>query len=90
MTSPWGIDRLNDQTKKATAEQLAALEDTCRLYALTFNTDAGQKVLEIIKAAIEQQPTWNPSMKPEYGYYREGQNDVLRHIINRVKYATKK
>jgi hypothetical protein len=87
--SPWGIDKLKIN-KDTALKQREAFDADCRLYALCFNTDAGKKVLELMKAAIEAQPTWNPDMKPEYGYYREGQNDVLRHILNRIKYATQK
>ena len=85
--SPWGIDRLNEQVKGISEEQKAALNDECMLYGQCFGTAAGIKILEIIKEELDSQPTWNPSLDPKYGYYREGQNDVIRHIINRIKYA---
>jgi len=88
--SPWGIDKLNAQAKGVSDNQQQAFEDECRLYALCFSTAEGKKVLARMETLIEGQPTWNPDMKPEYGYYREGQNDVLRHIKNRINFSTNK
>lgn len=86
-TSPYGIDRLSEEARQATNKQLDALREECTLYALCFGTEAGMKVLELMRSLLEKQPTWNPEVDPRYGYYREGQNDVIRHIINRINFA---
>lgn len=83
--TPWGIDRLNKE-RKLSPEQTEALGKECALYGQCFNTAAGKQVLELLKDKLEGQ-TWNPNMGPNYGYYNEGQNDVLKYIINRVKYS---
>ena len=84
--SPWGIDRMNEAATAANTSQMDAIKEECLLYAAVFNTSAGQKILAKLKATLES-PTWSPDRKPEYGYYREGQNDVIRHIINRINKA---
>lgn len=86
----WGIDKLKKDAELSIKAQEDAILHECQKYANCFNTPEGQHVLLSIKKAIDSQPTWNPDLDPKYGYFREGQNDVLRHIQNRIDKATKK
>lgn len=90
--TPWGIDQLNEQIKligQIPDEQRQIIEEECALFAQCFSTDAGRKVLDILRNKLDG-VTWNPAMGANYGYYNEGQNDVLRYIINRVNYRRDK
>lgn len=87
--SPWGIDRLNEDMKKLNEEQLKQLQEKYLHFAQCFATEAGQKVLADLERELNNRPTWNPSKPPEWGYYHEGQNDVLRFIINRINIVRK-
>lgn len=88
--SPWGIDNLREDLQHKTKEQHEAMLDTCRDYAECFSTPSGMRVLENIRKMLNNQPTWNPDLDPRYGFYREGQNDILRHIENRINVIIKK
>tara|TARA_R100000654_G_scaffold23279_1_gene45617 strand:- start:16625 stop:16906 length:282 start_codon:yes stop_codon:yes gene_type:complete len=55
------------------------------LYANVFNTADGQKVLEHLKSVTIDQPSWFPGDDPSFGYSREGQNSIVREIINRLR-----
>ena len=83
-----GIDRLNKQrlSGQISPEQLAKMEQQCALFNQCFNTASGKKVLRILQDELELQ-VWDPNKGPNHGYWREGQNDVLNFIINRVKYS---
>lgn len=85
MKSPWGIDNLNVQEKNK--QQLDALKEECILYATVFNSQEGIKVLNKLKKLTLEKPTWDPAQPEKYGYYREGQNDILRHIISHINKA---
>ncbi len=86
MNSPWGIDNLNKDTAAKNKEQLQAMKEECSVYAAVFNTSEGHKVLEHFKKILNN-PTWPVDSDTSYGYFREGQNDIIRHIINRVNKA---
>ncbi len=85
--SPWGIDRLNEQVQGISDEQQKALHEECVLFAQCFGTEAGRKVLQILTDSIDKQPTWSPHLEPKFGYFREGQNDILRNIKTRINFA---
>lgn len=89
MQSPYGIDNLRSNINEITESQRQALVKECALFARCFNTESGRKVLEILKKKVDAQ-TWDPNKGSEWGYYHEGQNDVLRYIINRVNYIKEK
>jgi len=84
--SPWGIDRINEAKKKQSDEQMDAIKAECSIYAAVFNTSEGHKIMERLKAVLNS-PTWSPEKDTNYGYFREGQNDIIRHIVNRVNKA---
>ena len=55
-----------------------------------FDTEAGQKVLENLRAITIEQPAWIPGADPSFGYAREGQNSLVREIEQRIKRANER
>lgn len=53
----------------------------------TFSTPHGKKVLAWLVEHTLESPTWWPAQKPEYGYFREGQNSLMRQIQDKIKKA---
>ena len=52
-----------------------------------FETEAGKKVLEHLRAITIEQPAWVPGADPSFGFAREGQNSIVRDIEQRIKRA---
>tara|TARA_R100000278_G_C5371245_1_gene128989 strand:+ start:257 stop:433 length:177 start_codon:yes stop_codon:yes gene_type:complete len=50
-----------------------------------FSTEEGQKVLQHLQSITIDQPAWTPGAEPSYGYAREGQNSIVREIIQRMR-----
>ena len=50
-----------------------------------LESDDGEKMLEWLAGAFLHQPAWAPGYDAEFGYYREGQNALIREIINRAE-----
>lgn len=87
--SPWGIDQIRlkqEDLGNLTEEQQKAIDEECALFNKCFSTASGQKVLDILVAKLDT-VVWNPQLGPNYGYYNQGQNDVLNFIIRRVNYV---
>jgi len=86
--SPWGIDALDYEAELQQGDLAAQQEEINKLYAKTFSTDAGRRVLKHLVSITLDQPCWIPSKGNEgtqHGFVREGQNSVVRDIINRIK-----
>jgi len=60
-------------------------DDLDILIARTFSTENGQKVLAWLRETYLENPSWQPGAESSYGYYREGQNAVVRDIEKRIK-----
>jgi hypothetical protein len=60
-----------------------------RAFARTFETDEGKKVLEYLVDKTLNQPTWIPGGGTSFGFAREGQNSIIREILQRIE-RTKK
>jgi len=86
MQSPWGMDGIEENTKTRNVEQQNKLNERYQLYANVFNTTDGRKVLEELRKILNGS-TWNPDRTENHGYYREGQNSIIRHIITCVENA---
>ena len=56
-----------------------------KIYTRVFSSEDGQKVLDHLKAITIDQPAWTPGAEPSYGYAREGQNTIVREIVQRIK-----
>ena len=57
------------------------------LYAKVFNTPEGKIILEDLKSRTVESPSWYPGADEHYGNVREGQNAVVREILNRIERA---
>ena len=57
------------------------------LYATVFNTPDGLKVLKHLASTTLDQPCWYPGTEPSNGYFREGQNSLIRQINSRIRRA---
>ena len=60
-------------------------DDLDILIARTFSTENGQKVLAWLRETYLENPSWQPGAESSYGFYREGQNAVVRDIEKRIK-----
>ena len=65
-------------------EQKDQLEKRNSIFRACFSTSAGQKVLEYLKTKYLDKPVCMID-NVYYGYVREGQNDVVREIMNYAK-----
>jgi len=57
------------------------ISDDDLLVAKVFVTKDGQELLDLLKLRTLDQPTFVPGDDPSYGYFREGQNSIIREII---------
>lgn len=62
-------------------------QDINLLFARTFGTEEGQKVLVWLRDNYLEQPSWQPGTDSSFGQWREGQNSVIREIEARIKRA---
>jgi len=60
-------------------------EDLDIMIARTFSTENGQKVLAWLREAYLENPSWQPGAESSFGFFREGQNSVIRDIEKRIK-----
>ena len=60
-------------------------EDLDIQIARTFSTEEGQKVLAWLREQYLERPSWQPGAEASFGYYRDGQNSVIRDIENRIR-----
>jgi len=57
------------------------------MFARTFSTDEGKKVLAWMRDFYLEQPCWEPGADTSLGLFREGQNSVIRDIETRMRKA---
>jgi hypothetical protein len=55
--------------------------------ARAFATDEGRALMEWLEATYLAQPSWAPGYDHSYGYFREGQNTLVREIKSRIERA---
>ena len=89
--TPWGLDSMDLEDKTNNAEIKRLQDEVNKQYASCFSTPAGKKVLEHLKKCTVDQPTWVPSAgvldgasTVHHGFVREGQNSIVRNIIDRI------
>ena len=56
-------------------------------FLVAFSTPNGKKVMDWLQLHVLDAPTWWPSQPSEYGYFREGQNSLVRQIKDKIKRA---
>ena len=67
------------------AEVSEISEEIDRKILRIFSTKDGQEVLEYYRKKTLDQPSFYPGEDASFGYLREGQNHIIRDIINRIK-----
>lgn len=63
------------------------IDDLNLLVAKTFGTDAGQKVLAWMREFYLERPCWEPGAESSMGYWKSGQQSVIRDIEARIRKA---
>lgn len=53
----------------------------------TFSTASGKKVLDWLESNTLGSPTWWPSQSEKFGYFREGQNSLVRQLKSKIQQA---
>ena len=92
LDEPYDLDgwEAADALHKETAKSLN--DDLNKCYAKCFNSEAGKKVLAHLKKCTIEQPAWMPGdgeTGVHMAFLREGQNTIVRSIIDRVESITK-
>lgn len=65
------------------------MENWNKIYLRCFSTEDGTKVLKHLREITIEQPTWYAGESESHGFYREGQNSVVRDIELKIKRARK-
>ncbi len=60
-------------------------EEIHKLIVGTFGTPIGQKLLDHLKAALIDRPTYTQGMTLDQVAFREGQKDVIMQIMKEMK-----
>lgn len=81
----WDIPAAVNRAPMEEAEK-AAYEENIH-FQRVFSTASGRKVLDwMIKHTLDT-PTWLPGRSPDVGYFREGQNNLVRQIKSKIEKA---
>lgn len=82
-----GLHFLKEEEREKT--DLGQIEELklSQQYASLFASEAGMKVLADLKAWTVDATTWVPGMGHDRGYFREGQNAIVRYIQDRINHA---
>ncbi len=65
-------NNLNDNSESEVAHLVRAV----------LNNDAGHSLLQVLQQRTILQPVQSPNTESAYGYFREGQNDIVRQLID--------
>lgn len=87
-----GIDALEAADKIQADKFKSENENLNKCYAACFNSEAGKKVLAHLKKCTIEQPAWIPGdgeTGVHMAFMREGQNTIVRSIIDRIESITK-
>jgi len=80
-----GWDGLREADNYHLQENKISQDDIDIAYVRCFSTEAGQEVLDHLKAMTLDQPSWFPGEDPSHGFAREGQNSVVREMLRRIE-----
>tara|TARA_Y100000310_G_scaffold25794_1_gene24656 strand:+ start:576 stop:869 length:294 start_codon:yes stop_codon:yes gene_type:complete len=71
------------QPEYAATEQAQIDKAIARMFA----TKEGEEVMDFLTDAYLHQPCWAPGFTTDYGFFREGQNTLIRELQARIKRA---
>ena len=60
------------------------LSEEDKLVAKVLSTSDGQKLLDLLKKKTLDQPSFYPGEDASYGYIREGQNSIVRELVQKL------
>jgi len=89
--SSWDkLDLDGKEIQKARKENEAKSHEIAGQFQECFSTDAGQYVLDRLKSITIDKPVLNPNSTQFGAGIREGQNNIVRQIIDQLSLADKK
>lgn len=82
----------SEAEQQITEEHRRQVAELAAQYRACFSTPAGQSVLVHLRSITLEQPTWVPATSlgcdgqaaEQLGWVREGQNEIVRHILKYV------
>ena len=80
-----GWDGLREAENLHLKDTKISQDDNDIAYVRCFSTEAGQEVIDHLKAMTLDQPSWFPGEDPSHGFAREGQNSVVREMLRRIE-----
>ena len=86
MTTP-GWEGVNAESPLPPAQSEQFQTELDRSIARISQTDDGKRMLDWLCGAFLHQPTWAPGYTTDYGFFREGQNTLIREILLRSERA---
>ena len=88
MTEGWtGLDLESDAIKTLQAENEAKAREIASKFHECFRTDAGQYVLKRLREITLDKPVLNGNSTQFSAGIREGQNNIVRQILDQVALA---
>ena len=89
--SSWDkLDLDGKEIQKTREENQAKSNEIAGQFQECFSTDAGQYVLDRLKSITIDKPVLNPNSTQFGAGIREGQNNIVRQIIDQLSLADKK
>ena len=89
--SSWDkLDLDGKEIQKTREENQAKSNEIAGQFQECFSTDAGQYVLDRLKSITIDKPVLNPNSTQFSAGIREGQNNIVRQIIDQLSLADKK
>ena len=82
-----GWEGVNAQSPVPDPETEGFQADLDRSIARVLETDDGRVMIDWLCAAFLHQPTWAPGYSTDFGFFREGQNTLIREILVRSERA---
>ena len=77
------------EAQPSTQPEYAATEQAQidKAISIMFATEQGEKAMKFLVDAYLHQPCWAPGFTTDYGFFREGQNTLIRELQARVQRA---
>lgn len=85
--SEWKGWTPQDGIPAANTDNEARAREIASLYRQTFDSDAGQRVLEMLIKATLLQPIVKPHFTQFEAGIREGKADIVRQILAQIEFA---
>lgn len=82
-----GLELKQAGYQKLMTSQVTSRRDVARKIQRCFTTETGKEVLDILKAWTLTRPVSPPGCQAGYSYFREGQNDIVRSILEAIEEA---